>query len=237
MARMKWRAFILTFALLVFCARSSHADEQLVVVDARGVGLRPGQMVDGAKPLTLREGQRVTLIAASGTTIKLRGPWDAPPGGYVEVKSAGLADAFRPLLTTWDSRTNEVATVRAGVGEAILPDPWLVDVARGGSRCVKDGEPVVFWREDATVSTLVISPADRSWSARANWPAEADRLVAPSSIRLRDGGTYLVSLQGAEAAITLNIVPASISTDRMLVAWLLEKGCSAQAAALMRTVQ
>ncbi|MFX4929750.1 hypothetical protein ABTB76_19745, partial [Acinetobacter baumannii] len=51
----------------------------LVVVDAVGTDVKPGAAIDGAKPLRLGAGARVTLVAATGAVLHLRGPYDQPP--------------------------------------------------------------------------------------------------------------------------------------------------------------
>src|ERR1700676_1270199 len=105
----------------------------LVVIEARGLPLQAGQVIDDTKPLVLKEGQRVTLIAANGNTLKLRGPYDQAPGSGEGGSGAGLSDALQALIVQKQSRTSDVGVVRAGGEAAKLPEPWLLDVRRPGN--------------------------------------------------------------------------------------------------------
>ena len=108
-------------------AATSAAAESLVVVEARGIALKPGAMVDSAKPLVLKPGQHVTLISNSGATLNLDGPYDKPP----TISGGGTsANTFAALVAERNARTSEVGTTR-GTGAAKLPEPWLIDASRG----------------------------------------------------------------------------------------------------------
>src|SRR5947208_11085149 len=74
------RRSLLPLAALAFgLSVSATLAADLIVVEARGVNLRQGQKVDDTKKLTLADGQRVTLIASNGRTLKLTGPYDEVP--------------------------------------------------------------------------------------------------------------------------------------------------------------
>lgn len=218
---------------LVFSLSAARAAD-FVVVEARGIALKPGETVDGAKPLALRQGQHVTLISEDGTTLKLDGPYDRPPAA-AGTASVTLASVMRPLISGAGPRTNEVGVVRGAPAPRALPDPWLLDIDRAGNVCLRDGQPPQLWRAHAArTATLTIWPSDRSWKAEATWPAGDNRLLVPASVPLRTGATYLVSLGGPDMAITLNAVPAVLANNAMRAAWLVQKGCEAQAEALLR---
>jgi len=141
-------------------AATSAAAENLVVVEARGIALKPGAMVDSAKPLVLKPGQHVTLISNSGATLNLDGPYDKPP----TISGGGTsANTFAALVAERNARTSEVGTTR-GTETTKLPEPWLIDASHGGNACLAEGSQAVFWRpaaKDAT--TLAVMPDDRSW--------------------------------------------------------------------------
>ena len=83
----------------------------------------------------------------------------------------------------------------------------------------------------------MVAPVDRSWKAEAKWPAGADRLSITTDVPMRGGETYVVSFNGVESAISMTLVPASLSNDAMRAAWMADKGCEAQAEALSKTVK
>jgi hypothetical protein len=80
-------------------------------------------------------------------------------------------------------------------------------------------------------------PADRSWKAQAPWTAGADRLAITGLASVRGNETYFVSLNGAESAIAVDLVPAVLANDRVRAAWMADKGCESQAKAMLRTLQ
>ena len=220
---------------LLLCGPRPAAAADLVVVESRGIALQAGQAVDGSKPLTLKDGQEVVLIAPTGQMVKLHGPWDKPPLGGEAAANPDVGTALKALLTQSLARSDRVGAVRGAAAEIVPPDPWLLDVTHVGVRCVPEHGQVVFWRPDAGgAAPLSVEPYDRSWRARAQWPAGADRLVVPRTLPLTNRSTYIVSLSGKDHAITLVTIPAAASNDAMRAAWMIEAGCDAQAQALLR---
>ena len=125
-------AAALALAALPHLCAAAAADE-LVVVEARGIALRPGEMVDAAKPLLLKEGQHVTFIAVNGATFKLDGPYDKPP--TADLGGGGnTAEALRALVTQQQARIAEAGASRSGAVRVRLPEPWLMDVSRAALR-------------------------------------------------------------------------------------------------------
>jgi hypothetical protein len=232
---MRWieRCAVALLALALFAPLGASA-EDMVVVNARGIGLKPGTKIDAAKPLVLAEGQHVTLVAVNGVTLKLDGPYDKPPnqatGGRVVTAALGA------LVTQQGARTVEVGVTRAGGSVAVLPDPWLLDVSRTGTVCLLDGHAAVFWRPStAKASLLSLMPADRSWKAETMWPAGSDRLEATGDVAVHADSVFFIAFdKGEEAAITVSFVPANLDSDPMRAAWLADQGCEAQAEALLR---
>lgn len=226
----------LVLALAAFWPALANA-AQLVVVEARGVAYAQGATIDSTKPLTLKEGQHLTLISPTGVTLQLDGPYNQAPtaaaskGTDLSTKLAALAGGGQ--------RLGEVGTTR-GTKVARLPSAWLLDVDRSGAVCLRDGDTApVFWRaSDAAATDVVIVPDDRSWRATVSWPAGHDTLaILGKDVPIHANTTYYVTLAGERHAISVHEVPKALSTDRMRVAWLAQKGCAAQAEALLQTAQ
>jgi hypothetical protein len=229
------RISVLVTALSVLLAVAAQAKD-LVVVEARGVALTAGQLIDDSQPLVLQEGQRVTLIAGNGATLKLRGPYNQPPASAT-TSEAGLSDTLKTLIVQKDTRTSDVGVVRGTQG-AKLPEPWLLDVTRAGSLCVRGDDRVVVWRSPAAAAaTFSISPLDRSWTMTASWPAGVDRLVLPEIFPRQVRSTYLVELDDTKNAVTINSIPKAVESNPMKAAWMIEKGCLGQAAALINDLR
>ncbi len=228
------RALVLG-CLILLAWRGPASGADLVVVESRGINLPAGQAVDGSKPLTLTDGQQVTLIAPTGQMIKLRGPWDKPPLGDAAAADPDVAAALKALLTQNLARSEKVGVVRGGSDQVVPPDPWLVDVTHVGVRCVPANDRIVFWRPNGgNAANLSVQPYDRSWRARGQWPAGTDRLPVPSTLPLTNRATYIVGLDGKNTSITLVTIPAAASNDAMRAAWMIEQGCGAQAQSLLQ---
>lgn len=213
------------------------AASQLVVVEARGIRMTPGQPVDGTQPLALTEGQQVTLLASSGQIVKLEGPFSAAPDDQVKGGASDISGAVTALLTERRARTSEVGVVR-GDTEVKLPAPWVVDVTHPGTSCVVSGQPVVLWRAEGMSQTPVsFSPADRSWSVSGTWPAAAAELQMPADLPLRDQTSYVVNVGGKPAPVTVRLIPNAVSNDVMRASWMAEVGCENQANALLASLK
>jgi hypothetical protein len=222
----------LSCVLLALGARQAAAAD-LVVVEAHGVRLTPGQAVDGSAPLSLLDGQQVTLLSSSGQIVKLEGPSEVPPDSQVKGGSTDMSSAVTALLTERRARTSEVGVVR-GEADVKLPEPWVVDVTHPGISCVVAGRPVVLWRSDDLSQTQVsIAPADRSWNVSGTWPAANNRLQMPASLPLRDQTSYIINLGGKPAPVTLRLIPSAVANDVMRASWMAQVGCDNQANALL----
>jgi hypothetical protein len=225
----------LVFAALLLGTTSAATASELIVVEVRGgIGLKQGDVVDDAQPIKLQDGQMVTLVAENGSILTLRGPYDqAPTGGKGGVDVASALGA----LTTGKAE-NVAGVVRSANADVRLPSPWLVDVSHAGVACLRSGDQPVLWRaSDAGSGTLTMMPSDRSWRAQAPWPAGSPILQAPGNFPIKDGRTYLADFGGKPVAVTLTQIPPKVASPRMQAAWMLEKGCVAQAEALLRTVR
>jgi len=215
--------------LLPVCAEA----EQLVVVEARGVGYAQGAVLDSTKPVVLKEGQHLTLISEKGATIKLDGPYNQAPGAGA---SGGVSLSMKlAALSGGGQRFGEVGTTRAA-GPVNLPSAWLVDTGHSGPVCLREGELPVLYREASLDPVeITIMPDDQSWRATVEWPAGDGTLTLVKTVPLHAGATYYIDMNGERHAISVVDVPSVLSSDDMRAAWLANKGCEAQARALLRT--
>lgn len=223
--------------LLLAALASPAAAINMVVVDARGGGFKPGQMVAASAIVALKEGERATLISPDGRSVTLHGPYNGvvlKAGTAVQDPRAALA----ALISTRNDRAKSVGAVRAGANAAPLPDPWLIDVSRPGARCVREGEQPVWWRPDArSDQPFSVFPIDRSWRADFQWKAGVDRMEAPSIEKLKGVNFFVIRLEGQENAISLQLIPREVTDPLVLASWMLERTCIQQADAYLRQVQ
>ena len=229
------RAVGLVSGLAVLALSSGAATAgELVVVESVGIHLDPGTSVDGSKPLSLLDGQTVTLLTASGQIVNLEGPSEAAPeAGLKGGGSRDVQTAMAALITERHVRTSEVGVVR-GASEVKLPDPWVVDVSHPGTSCVQAGKPVVLWRvQDLRETRVDFAPKDRSWNVSGTWPASADRLSMPASMPLRDHWDYIVLLGDRAAPVTVRLIPPAVNNDAMRAGYMIVAGCENQLNALL----
>ncbi|MBI5166071.1 MAG: hypothetical protein HY985_19495 [Magnetospirillum sp.] len=232
------RLFHRVVAAGFFLAAAMSADAaELVVVDAGGGGFKPGQVVSSERSLGLAAGQTVTLMAASGRVVKVVGPADTLPA---ESGTPGDDKTVLASLTTLvkarQADTGTLGTFRTA--GAALPEPWLVDVGGSGERCLLDGEPLVLWRADgASAARVTVGLPERHWQARAEWPAGSQRLFGPETVVPGEGETLSVAFESHRADLLVHRVPAAVQGEAMRLAWLIERNCLAQAAALVRQLE
>ena len=221
--------------LLLGSAWGEAGAEQLVVVEARGLSLQPGQTIDGGKPFSLAEGQRIVLVSSTGRIITLRGPAEQAALGNDTSNKADVAGALNALITQNMQRTQKAGVVRGGGAQLVPPEPWLIDASRAGTRCLPLGAPITLWRPEATTAeTITVSPMDRSWRTRVEWSAGTDRITLPGMVPVPTRATFVVKSGGKDIGLTLVGIPAAVDTDAMRAAWMSESGCDGQAMALVR---
>jgi hypothetical protein len=211
-------------ALLLSCAALLAAGPvaakiDMVVMEARGVKLEQGQVIDGSEKLTLTDGQQVSLMTEDGTMVKVKGPFDKSPAPAAAATTPNVKLALQ-LLVTQENGRERAGVIRGGPALVVPPDPGLVDVSSNGLRCLDSGTSITFWRPDSRATQpLQVAPSDRSWKARADWEAGVDRLALPRTVPVRKRTTYVVKLGGKEE-VTLTLIT------------MMEAGCDGQAKAL-----
>ena len=209
----------------------------MTVVEARGGTLKPGMRVEESASVALRSGEKLVLIGSDGRAVTLQGVYNGPAaraGAAAQNPRAALA----ALISVRNDRASSVGAVRSGANAAALPDPWLVDISRPGQRCVREGEPVVWWRPEArTAQDFTMFPLDRSWRADLGWAAGQDHMTAPKIARLAGSRFFLIRQGEQENAIAINIIPKDVTDPLVVSSWMLEKACVQQADAYFRQLQ
>jgi hypothetical protein len=230
------KRFTIAASFLVLATAASAAD--LVVADARNVALKPGQVVQSGQALKLESGQRLTLITKDGRTLRLAGPYNAVPGATEgSAQAATVVEALAALRTQKDGRLTEAGVVRK-MSLVPLPEPWVADAEAGGNVCVRQGEQLVFWRPVSVREEKVrLQPNDHSWTADAVWARGVDRIEVPAKLPLRNRNLYQIEVGEQQAVLTVQIVPKTVDEPAAQAAWMLEKGCTSQAAAMLAEIR
>ena len=211
---------------------------KMIVIDARAGSLKPGMSVESTAALSLKEGERVTLIAPDGKTVALRGPFSGAPASRSGGAAADPRQALAALVSTRNARASSIGAVRAGAGAVKLDDPWLIDISRPGPRCLHEGTAPIWWRPaGGGQQAFTVFPIDRSWRADFIWAAGQTSLKAPRLQKLEALTTFIVRTDGQEIAVGVNMIPRDITDELVLASWMLEKGCIPQADALLARLQ
>lgn len=231
---------ILAGLALALVATDALAD--LVVVSSSDPSLPPGTVVTETQPVTLAEGDRATLVAADGKTIRLSGPYAGIPGGArtsAQGDDGGLVEQLSRLLEGRARPTPALGAVRK-LGDADAPaSPWDIAVARPGTWCVAEGVPVMIAHRRARADdTLRVTIEASGTETDVRWPRGARRVPWPDSVPIDDGATYGLRLLATDtyAFVRLTLVPADLPTDAHRAAWMADRGCRDQAVRLLGTL-
>jgi len=234
-------ALSLCLGFSVLTVSTAALAAKVVVMSARGGGLKEGQSIESDQTLVLKEGERVTLIGPDGKAVTRQGPYNGPAMPVAAAggdSSLGLA----ALAANREARTSSVGVVRGGpsttrLSSDMLPYHWLVDATRAGSRCLQEGELPVFWRPNAGApQPFVIFPADRSWRADFVFGPGEQTVKLPPLSKFEGMTNLLVNIDQQEFVLSFSVIPKAIeSNPAVLAGYMLEKGCSQQAEALLRS--
>ena len=224
----------LATAVVLLAAVQAATAVPLVVMEARGTNLKQGSAIDSDTPITLKEGERLTLIGANGSYVTLRGPFSDVPM-KTSLPQTDSKQNLAALVASREARTSSVGVVRAGAEVAQLPEPWLIDVARSGRRCLKANVPPVLWREDSSeAETVAVYPGDRSWRVDLEWGAGKDRLQLPPIANIDASASLVVVRKDGEINLSLTSVPAEMPDPLLFASWLFHRGCAQQADAMIK---
>jgi hypothetical protein len=238
MTRLERAASLAATCVLV---ATSAAAAEIVVIESNSPRFVAGQLLDDSAPIELAAGQSLLIVTEDGRVVRLDGPYDGPAVGPAPDAGA-VRRAVERLVNAGEPRVGGVGAVRgdedAGSGVDTRPDPWLVHAERDGEQCARNGRPLELWREDAARSIAVeVEDAVSGLAATTRWDAGAHRAVWPERIAGIDGHIYVIRLDASDrsTAVRLRILEGSVDSSPLTAAaWLAAKGCTAQAALLLR---
>ncbi|MGF1640289.1 MAG: hypothetical protein ACFCUO_05015 [Rhodospirillales bacterium] len=231
--------------LLVLLVPTSGETSQLVVIQSSNDQILAGQLVDGAKPLSLPAGVEITLVGEDGKMTRLKGPFSGPPlpsaaaDGDPKVVAAlsRLFVAGGPGTTSLGVFRGYGATADAQGGNP--PDVWAVNVYRSESLCVPEGSTPTLWRPDPGRDlSLIVLHLSTGKEGIVGFPATVHQQPWPAGVPLLDGGEYSLR-DGAnmwERKLVLKVVPNGLPSEAHGVAWMADNGCLRQAQARLESL-
>lgn len=220
-----------TLASLAFAA-------EMVVIESTAPELAPGQTIDGAEPLKIPAGAMVVLIAEDGQHVRLKGPYSGVPDARSTSGGSSLLGSLSRLLTGPSKGSASLAVMRTPKPKD-LPEPWLINVERTGDHCVKQSAAKVLWRQRASrFETLTLKALPEGSKASVPWHRGESRTAWPDELPLAHEAQYLARLSGSMAArkLTMHMAPKDLPTAAHYAAWMADRGCSAQAKAMLSSL-
>lgn len=221
----------------------------LVVVRSTAPDLRVGSLVREGRPLRLRAGESVELLAASGARLSYRGPFEGVVGGTGEPADRSRLRLIRDAIFGLDEGTRVLGATRMprrpnGTGDTIAPLPdtgpldarpegpaILIELEREGSWCLVDDVPVWLVRADFGRAAATLRKVDTGESADLAWSFFNDTVAWPGSVPRGDGSAYVVSYPDTDTTqrFTLHRITSAASPAGTLIS-LADRGCTAQVA-------
>lgn len=236
-------AALLLAAFVGLSAIAAAAASQLVVIEASGVEIRPGQVIEGGQTLSLPEGAKLTLIDEDGTPVRLVGPFEGPSGESSGSGEGGrLIAALAGLFAGGEGSNTMVGATREAAAEESLrlaiPDAWAIPVGRPGDYCLRPDGPNDLWRPDASEDAiLTLSKLGGGWQGQQVWRRGSSRLPMPPRFPGQPEAGFLL-IHGEEAAeVTLHMLPGAVRKTALRAALMAEAGCDLQAMALLDTLK
>ncbi|WP_338468229.1 hypothetical protein RXV95_06675 [Novosphingobium sp. ZN18A2] len=221
-------------AAIASLAIGGAAMAQAVII--RSTGPSAAQYPQGRKlpanaTVTLKSGDRVTVLDKSGTRV-LSGPGSFAMNGKVNRDGEGTSLASA-ILSSGSSRRTRTGAVRGAPVEQAPPGPgsvWYIDVSKGGTYCVADPSKLVLWRPNRTEeATATLTAADGTVADLVWKRGNALKLWPAATLPVVDGQTYTFSDPvGPAVKITTRLL-GPLPPDPMEVAAKMgELGCNAQ---------
>jgi hypothetical protein len=237
---MKASSFALAAAMALLAATSSAAwASELVVIASTDSEIGVGSVLDGGRAIQLAEGNSVTLVSSDGRTLKLQGPYSGRPDPTPEAGDSGLLDALSDIVKPAEKDVSTAGIMRASL---YAPrEPWVIDSGQSGAHCVISGRPALLWRPIAIGAASAALKADGGQSdgpSGFTWQDGSYTAPWPAGLPLADGATYqlVFAVTGTTQRLSIHQVPGGLDSDVSRAVWMHERGCTAQAKALLGTL-
>lgn len=230
------RTLVAGMAAMGALAVAGTAMAQAVVVRSTGpsaVQYPQGRKLPAGGSVTLRAGDRVTVLDKAGTRVL------AGPGSFAVNAGGGGAQApgaLASLMSRGGGARTRTGAVRGAPGEPAAEAPngpdsiWYIDVSKGGTYCVADPASLVLWRPNRVEEGTGRLLSSDGTMAEVSWRAgNALKLWPAASLPVVEGQTYTFSNPvGASVKIRTRLL-GEVPADPVDVAMLLaDKGCNAQ---------
>ncbi|SLN77158.1 hypothetical protein [Oceanibacterium hippocampi] len=227
----------LIVALTLSLPLASAFAAELVVIKSTAQAYQPGQQVAAGAKIALGKGETLTLLSQSGKPISFKGPFDgvaADSGGG----DANLLKRISVFMREQKAGGAKLGATRDGGGPT-SGEIWAINAEKSGTYCVADGKTANFWREGKSgKGSASVKEVARNKRGDLRWKAGEPLTAWPDGVPLKDGGEYLVQMQGAFTAsrLTVHLVPGGLDGPVREAAYMIDKGCREQAQLLLESL-
>ncbi len=200
-----------------------------------------GRQVADSATITLRSGDRITVLTDSGTRVM------SGPGTFRVGEGATRTRTRFSNLTRRGSATRaRTGAVRGTTGPSQRPNLWMVDVTAAGTQCMVDFARVRLWRPDTSeAQTYSIVDQASQDSLDVSFVAEETiRALDPAGLSLAPGGTYTITSpvssetgEANRAVVTFVELEGEMETPAQIASALHANGCMTQLALLADTAE
>jgi hypothetical protein len=212
---------------------------EAVVIEVTGKSaLTVGRIIRSDQALDIPAGVELRLLAGpqyAERVIHLVGPYsgrlplEPTPSGNPVLRRLSALMLDRQRLSPFRYRS---------AGAADGPDAQAIDISTGGHKCLVRTEAALLWMPALPVrSSILVNGGSDGAPFRIDWPAGTEQMPWPKALPIVSGSRYAVELPGhVEREITLHVAPETSQSGADLAAWMLESGCSAQAARVLASL-
>lgn len=233
---------LLGAAMALAMVGAALAADRLVILAATVADdrLTAGTVLKASGKLTLKDGDRLTLMAETGELVTIDGPYTGPAAGPgAASQGSDWSDGFSRvagLVAGQDGQTNVLGATRkpdGTAGIAAQPDFWLVNVDSSGERCIPRRR-LELWRRDAGRDAELVVRGERERLPKARWAKGARRMMLPDRLA-QDGDRLVLSVDGKPRRYTLHVLPDGIAEDDRgaVLRWMIDEDCKRQAVLLI----
>ncbi len=228
------------FGLSCLCALpSAMAAQMLVIIEATNSGeaLKLGAVLSADAQVSLAAGARLSLLTEKGRLVVLTGPYDgkADTQGLI----GGAPDAPSVLAKLSSLIVGQASTIATGASRGVgtqdggeaRPHLSYISVMSSGERCALSKWPELWRADDSQNQSLTLTNGQGRNSA-LTWPAGDDRIDLPAAF-VADGAKITALLAGRSVDLRLHVRPGTVGNPTETFAWMVDKGCTDQAVALL----
>jgi len=235
------RAVALSVALGGVCLlTATAASADYVVISSTAPAIAAGAVMADGDNLSLPADSLVTLLSQTGDTVTLRGPHNGPIA--VKRESGGkksMVAVVGRLLRSGDLEKTALGASRS-VGDSAVPDGVKgIPAFVSGSYCGRPDGLELIRGDTKGVGRAAAVQTDTGREFSLTWPDGVGAIRWPSDLPPVDGGGYRLTQHGALQASewVLHLLPPTVVDPTAQVAWMIERDCLQQAAALLIAVR